>query len=180
MPVCHPQLIIDYYEYFKIIIIIYDEKLPGGERGRHPQRPARPYRAPLRKVNNPTLNFQSGFLCLGTTFVSRAGHTTVVPELLTSSKTLLLHLGPPSLLPIPTGGSIPTNLRRPLSYSCFTFLNSKKTFHDRESLQAFVMFRHRQQEAAPSPPPPSTMPSPLPPSWQRFHSSELRANSCFL
>ena len=27
----------------------------------------------------------------------------MVPELLTSSKTLLLHLGPPSLLPVPTG-----------------------------------------------------------------------------
>ena len=33
----------------------------------------------------------------------RGGHTTVVPELLTSNKTLLLHLGPPSLLPVPTG-----------------------------------------------------------------------------
>ena len=27
----------------------------------------------------------------------------MVPELLTTSKTLLLHLGPPSLLPVPTG-----------------------------------------------------------------------------
>ena len=46
---------------------------------------------------------------------ARAGHTTIVPELLAEAKVLILHLGPATALPLPTGlAYVPSSTASPL------------------------------------------------------------------
>ena len=81
----------------------------------------------------------------------------MVPELLTSAKILLLHLGPPSLLPVPTGLHLTCTI--PQFYIHFLSLHT---------LQASAMYHPPPLQPLPCPPPPSTTPSLLPLSSPRL------------
>ena len=91
----------------------------------------------------------------------------MVPELLTTSKTLLLHLGPPSLLPVPTGLNLMSHNSKLSIFQYFKiqsqisqYLNIQISIS--QYLKASATCHRPHLHPTLSQPPPSAGPSPLP------------------